>query len=360
MGNSSTKYTQVHNNLFVKARLLEKQIKTCTKLDPVTQSSILYVKQSRSYTSLVLPGGGLISLASIAVIEYLTLHGCMKNIKSIGASSFSAIVAVLYSIGVPINNIKKYIFEINWKKILRKTTHKPCDSDIYHTAHGYGESNGKLLHDTILSLILKHTGNKHYTLGDLKKDKGMTLILTAVDICSKSIVYFNTEQHSHVPLRVILRAVCGIPEIVSPIILDGYYLVDASILQQCSSYLFDTKPKSLKSSKNTDLNINPNNLSVRIIRDLPMIDHTLMSDITNQNKVIKPIKIKDYHTYSKYLLDITTSVQDDIILSPEAELRIITTHLPMYSITNTNINNDEFCSAMKAITEDMEIYFHGI
>jgi len=355
MGNSTTKQVQEQNNLIVKARLLEKQVKECSKVDAGVANSITFVKQSRKYTSLILPGGGLASLSSVYMMEYLSKHGCIDNIKSIGAGSFASIVAVLYAIGVSVDDIKKHIRDIQWHKLFNKTLESEPSSDIFHIASEFGQCNGKMLHDTLTELIEQYTGNKHYTMGDVLKHKGIDLIITAADISTRSMVYFNTLQHGNVPLRIILRAACSLPEILCPVILDGHYLVDSSLLDHCPTYLFDASSHDLYNYQiQLGLSsINPNNLSIRLLRDLPIKNQSLMSDITMQ---YEPIKVKTALIYRLSLIDIAASSQDEKFISQENNLRLITVHVPCFSITKTTLSNDEMQNMKSCIGTAMSQY----
>lgn len=341
MGNSNNKQVQEQNNLIVRARLMEQQVRNCGKIDPSIRNSIGYVKQTKDYRNLILPGGGLTSLAVLGTLEYLNKHEYLNNIENIGASSFSSIIAILLAVNCPLSEIRKHIFELPWNKFLKKHKAVKCtDSDIFHVADDYGQNNGQLFHDTIAELIEKYTNNKHYTLQDVWKDYKINLVIPVTDLANKTLIYFNHETYPNVPLRIIIRAACTIPGILAPIIIDGHYLVDASLRDQCPEYLFDTEVNNLHDVRfQLGLaSINPHTLAVRVMRDLPLRNQSLLSDLSTQ---YEHFKIRNKYDYNLSVLNLCSLVHNDKFRTPESPLRTITVHVPVYELTKTNISYDE-------------------
>lgn len=326
MGNDIGKI-QDQNMLIIKSRLLEKQVKESTVPDPNIINAINFVKYAKGYTHLILSGGGLRSLSCLGAIEYLDCHGFMNSIKSISACSYSALVATLYCIGCPLSELKKHIYDRNWSRMYKTTGNVTAtSSDIYHVASTFGKNDGSQLLSLITELIEKYTGNPHYTLNDLYHDRGIDLVISCLDLASKSLIFLNREQHPNVPLRVLLRATCTIPEIMAPIILDGHYLVDASIKDYCSTFIYDLN------------GINPNVLIIDLLPDLPVSNDILLSDITQQLEVVE---IKNNNQYIESIINSSVMAQNNRFNIPENKYRAIYAHIPSYDYTKHNFSSSE-------------------
>jgi predicted acylesterase/phospholipase RssA len=318
MGNSDSRHLEIKN------RLLEKQLNDYISSDSELVRKVLDTKKTRNYDSLILPGGGLSSLWSVKVLDNLSKFIDLSKINSIGASSFSSIVAVFFSIGVPLGDIKKIVTETNWTKIFKDKTIK-THSDIYHIDPKCGETQGCMFDDMISEIIEKYTGNRHYTIGEVYDDKNIELVIPVCDITNKKIIYFNHCDHRDLPLRMIIRAACSIPFVMCPIIFDSQYLCDTSSISQCFPYLFDSYQKDNKI-------INPNTLIVRFVRNGTQ-------DLSEINTV---------NDFGKNLIELSSSNADKF-LSKEDLIRIINIYVNDTGILSTNIGSVNDQSVSKCI-----------
>ena len=117
-------------------------------------------------------------------------------------------------------------------------TSKNLVSDNFHVAD-FGYNNWQYLIDKVTSLIEKRTGNKHYNLEQLWKEKGINLVITATDLTTQRPLYFCHKNYPRIPLRILVRVACSIPGIFNPVIMDGHYMVDGGLLDNLPLHIFD-------------------------------------------------------------------------------------------------------------------------
>lgn len=339
MGNSGTKDI-AERKLLVKNRLLESQIRSMDHVDPSIKHEIQDVKKNRKYTNLVLSGGAVKGYSLVGVLEYLETHHYLHNIRNIACSSVGSIFATLYAIGYTISEIKQIALDLDPHKLA--SVDKNLISDIYHVATEYGLNNGQHLIDTISDLIEKRTGNKHYTLEQLWKEKGINLVITATDVTTGNTIYFWHGKYPKMPLRLLVRITCSLPGLFCPVVFDGHYLVDGGLLDNTPIHVFDGP---VPSDNNANLNmsgINPGTLAIKFISDLnPSSKPCEQGDMALQNTEWPEHKIHSMFTYYGALLDTLVCEGVKRYMRPSFWLRTIPVHVPSYATYHFKLSKAE-------------------
>lgn len=270
-------------------------------------------RRSQEITHLILPGGGLCSLASVYALEYLRN---IDSVRNIAASSFSSIVALLYCLGLAPLDIEKEVMRLKWDDIFAT----PCD--------------GLRLQRSLGNLIKKYTNDRNYTIGSLYRDLGFNLVITAVNVSTGLLYHFNHMDNKDTPLKTILAASCSIPYTVPPTGIDYSYYVDSSLVEDFHKDIFDVSTDQL--NKDSHRITNPDVLIIRFIRDVP-------------------IHRSSTSNYAINMIDIATKSRLDTYISIEDYARMISVCIPGYQITRTDIGKEELISIRAVIINTIRL-----
>lgn len=337
MGNASIKEEQ---KLIVRTRLLENQIRNMDHIDPATKHEIADVKKNRKYTNLVLSGGAVKGYALVGVLEYLESHHYLNNVRNIACSSIGSIFAVLYAIGYTVAEIKQIAEQLDPHQLA--SVSKDLVSDIFHVATEYGLNNGQHLLDTISDLIEKRTGNRHYTLEQLWKERGINLVVTATDVTTGNTLYFWHGKYPRITLRLLVRITCSVPGLFCPVVFDGHYLVDGGLLDNTPIHVFDGHTPSDRLAKLNMTPIDPGTLAVIFIGDLnPKAGPTEQGDVSLEDTVEPQHKITSLSSYYSAIMDALTDNGVKRYMRPSFWLRTIPVHVPSYPTYHMKLSKAE-------------------
>jgi NTE family protein len=334
MGNSSAKEI-TERNMTVKNRLLQNQINNMDHVDPAVKHEILDVKKNRKYTNLVLSGGAIKGYALVGALEYLESHHYLNNIRNIACSSIGSIFATLYAIGYTVPEIKQIAETLDPSKLA--SVSKNLVSDIFHVAAEYGLNNGQHLIDTIGDLIEKRTGNRHYTLEQLWKEKGINLVVTGTDVTTGSTTYFWHGKYPKMPLRLSVRISCSLPELFCPVIFDGHYLVDGGLLDNTPIHVFDGPTPSDSAARLNMVPVNPSTLAILFIGDLNSKESSDRPDLC----IDPEHKINSFMSFNSALIDSLLDNGVKRYMRPSFWLRTIPIHVPSYPTYHFRLSKSE-------------------
>lgn len=338
MGNSSAKEIE-GKKMVVRNRLLENQVKNIDHIDPAVKHAIQDVKKNRKYTNLIFSGGAAKGFAYVGVLDYLESNHYLNNVRNIACSSIGSIFAVLYAIGYTVPEIKQIAENLDPEKL--SGLNKNLVSDIYHVATEYGVNNGQHLIDTVTDLIEKRTGNKHYNLEQLWKEKGINLVVTATDLNTESTIYFWHGKYPRMPLRLLVRITCSLPGVFCPVIFDGHYLVDGGLLDNTPIHVFDGDVPSSSAAKLNMTHIDPTTLAIILIGDLdPRAKIHEQGDVA----MTSTTPINKINSLTSYYGAIINSLVDGGVkryIRPSFWLRTIPVHVPSYPTYEFNLSKSQ-------------------
>ena len=214
-------------------------------LDKDITESIEETKDKKTYKYLVLSGGGMKGLSYCGAIDVLEDKSILKNIKGFAGSSAGAITASLLAVGYNAKELQDIIFGIDYSKIIDDKW--GVFRDAINIVEDFGLAPGDYFIDLMGKIIEKKTGNKDYTINDLYKDKGITLVITGTDINHKKTIYFcpnknnkiNKSHHGDIPIRKAVRISMSIPFLFEPVTYDGCMCVDGGVLDNYPLHVFD-------------------------------------------------------------------------------------------------------------------------
>ncbi|OFX46936.1 MAG: hypothetical protein A2X13_07955 [Bacteroidetes bacterium GWC2_33_15] len=153
--------------------------------------------------SLVLSSGGARGVAHIGVIEELEKQGF--EIKSIAGTSMGALVGGIYATG------KLDVYK-EWMCSLDKM-------DVFNLIDFTFSRNGIIKGDKILREMKKMIPDRNI------EDLPVPFVAVATDISNDKELVFNRGS-----LYYAIRASISIPTVFTPLIKDGYYIVDGGVI----------------------------------------------------------------------------------------------------------------------------------
>ncbi len=189
--------------------------------------------------SLVFSGGGIKGIAYIGALRQLEKLNKLKDIHHYAGSSVGALVASLVAIGYNVKEIKQLMLDIDFNKLLDDKF--GIIRDIYNFIKNYGYASGEYIYKLAGKLIKAKTGNADYTLLDLYKDKQKELIITTVNLNTRSIVYLKHDNinYLNISIRQAIRMSISIPFVFQPVKYQDCYYCDGGVLNNYPIHCFD-------------------------------------------------------------------------------------------------------------------------
>jgi len=303
-------------------------------LDKDITESIEETKDKKTYKYLVLSGGGMKGLAYCGAMDVLEKESILQNIKGFAGSSAGSIVASLLAVGYNAKELQNIIFGIDYNKIIDDKW--GVFRDAINIIEDFGLAPGDYFVDLIGKFIEKKTGNKDYTINDLYKDKGITLVITGTDMNHKKTIYFspnnkNNKSRGDISIRQAVRISMSIPFLFEPVTYDGCMCVDGGVLDNYPLHVFDGE---YPGDPNARLNQCPPNHEVL---GLNIMTDDEKSGYDNNTKD----QIDNFWEYSVAYLDLFLKENDRRMMTPSYWKRTINIITPDIPLTKFNLSDKE-------------------
>jgi NTE family protein len=157
----------------------------------------------KKQVSLVLSSGGARGIAHIGVIEELEKQGF--EIKSIAGTSMGALVGGMYATG-ELNVYKEWMCSLD-------------KMDVFNLIDITFSRNGIMKGDKILRQMKRMIPDRNI------EDLPVPYVAVAADISNDKEIVFNSGS-----LYEAIRASISIPTVFTPLIKEGFYIVDGGVL----------------------------------------------------------------------------------------------------------------------------------
>src|SRR3989344_3222084 len=161
------------------------------------------------FTNLAFAGAGVLGYAYIGAIYELDKRRILKNIKNFSGSSIGSFVAALLACDATVGYISSVFNQMDIKKLRDDSV--GFVRDAWRIYHKYGYCKGKELLKTCKQHIKNLTGNSEYTFGQLYKEKGISLIITASNINKRRTDLFCHNTTPNMPISLAIRISCSYP-----------------------------------------------------------------------------------------------------------------------------------------------------
>lgn len=308
-------------------------------IDKTILQSIGLAWSHYDYRYLVFSGGGVKAFAyngalgSLDKKEILYDDNGNLKIKGIAGTSAGAIVAGLIAIGYKPAELLDIMKHLNFNKLFHDDN-GPI-TDAYDFITSYGLCKGQTLIDLLGKLIRDKTGNEDYTLEDLYREKGITLVTVTTNLnCSCSIYMYPgnpIKQYSNVAIKDAIRMSAGIPFAFEPITYNGDLFVDGGVLDDYPIHVFDGK---FPGDPEARLNLCPPNPYVLGLKIMPN------NELLNY-QLAERCNISGFYEYVDSFINTCLIDGDRRVMIPSFWLRSIIIITPNYSITKDNLTIEQ-------------------
>lgn len=192
------------------------------------------------FRNLVFEGGGVKGIAYVGALEILEKNHILENIKRFGGTSAGAITALLLGIGYSVDEFRKEMDSVDFKKF------KDDDFlEIRDTArlllNGFGRYKGKVFMTWLEKCIDKKGFHSNITFSELKERTGKEVFFQGTNISTHRLETFSVDYTPNTPVIEAVRISMSIPFFFKSVEREGKYYVDGGLLDNFPIRLFDWK-----------------------------------------------------------------------------------------------------------------------
>jgi NTE family protein len=189
------------------------------------------------FKNLCFEGGGVKGIAYVGAMQVLEQAGVLQDIKRVGGTSAGAINALLYAIGVTLEEQREILASLEFRNFLDDSF--GYIRDINRLLDDYGIYKGDFFKGWVGDLIESKLGDREATFGDLTRRGLPDLYICATNLCSGYGEVFSYERHSHMPIATAVRMSMSIPLFFKAVKLGGDVYVDGGVQRNYPIRLFD-------------------------------------------------------------------------------------------------------------------------
>ena len=190
--------------------------------------------------NLVLSSGGVNGFFFIGCLKYLIENNLLDNIENVLGTSVGSIISLLYVLDFSIKEISKLVFNINPMVLFNFN-----GENIIKFIDNYGLDNGEKLIKIIRIVCKRKMLNADITFKQLYEKTKKKLIISALNINKKKLVYFSYENYPNLEIYKAIRMSTSIPIIFQPYIFEKDIYVDGGAMDPCSLSYFKKKKETL-------------------------------------------------------------------------------------------------------------------
>ena len=177
------------------------------------------------YYNLILSGGAFKATAFIGCLRYLEETNKICDIKNIIASSAGSLVGFLFCLGLDTCSISTFM-----KKGMNKYLEKEYDiDDILDIFDNLGIDDGNIFNELASEILQLHYNQKKITFLEFAKRTGKNFIVLGSNISVGKTEYFSVNTTPNMCVIKALRISISIPFVMSPVIMNNMFYVDASL-----------------------------------------------------------------------------------------------------------------------------------
>lgn len=261
-------------------------------------------------TNLVIEGGGYKSFACLGSIKVLEELGMYDNIKNFAGTSSGSIICFLLVCGFTSDEIKAFVFNNNWTRILRDNFIK----QTYNLFTGYGINSGVAFMKKIEDFIKSRGISKNVTFKELYEMTGKVLVITGTNLNKSSTSYFSYTYYPDMEVFLAIRISIAIPYFLTAVKYKGEYYVDGGILMNFPLYYFDLPEAYSLCSSNTQL---PHCIDFGTCATQRGLNNTLGIWVLEKNKKQDSINFYNGHINVKDIKSYSTSIMSAIFINSE-------------------------------------------
>ncbi len=198
-----------------------------------------------NFRNLVFEGGGVKGIAYVGAMEELSERGILPRIRRVGGTSAGAINAVLVGLGYSQAEIKKMLWDLDFKKFMDSSW--GVLRDIKRLKDDFGWYKGDFFRNWIGEVIKNKTGNANATFADVENaaQNGapfLSMYFMVTNLSTRFSEVFSGETSPRVCVADAVRYSMSIPFFFAvKRSMRGDAYVDGGVLDNYPIKLFDRK-----------------------------------------------------------------------------------------------------------------------
>ena len=195
------------------------------------------------FSNLVFEGGGVKGIAYVGALEELDARNILNRIQRVGGTSAGAIVAVLVGLGYGCEEIKKILWELDFRNFLDGSW--GIIRDFKRLKDSFGWYKGDLFRRWIGDIIAKKTGNPNSTFAEIermrtRKNRFRGLYFMITNLSTRYSEVMSAEKYPGVCVADAVRFSMSIPFFFAAKRgIRGDLYVDGGVLDNYPVKLFD-------------------------------------------------------------------------------------------------------------------------
>jgi NTE family protein len=180
-----------------------------------------------TYKALVFEGGGSAALAYVGALTLLQKEGLLQHITHFAGSSSGAIYAAALGCGVSIPEITQTLHQTKTKLFL---DHTNVIGDLCRLYKKYGWYKGLYLEKWFGDFLAKYAGCSELTFAQAFAKTGKTLVITAVDMTSGTVLYMSHQTTPDLMIKEAVRRSTAVPILFCPVASSNNLFLDGGLL----------------------------------------------------------------------------------------------------------------------------------
>jgi len=201
------------------------------------------------FKAFVFEGAGATAFGHFGAVEKFSEKGDLSKIKYFCGSSSGSMIASVLACGASLIEVKQELLQTDFNNFLDDSN--GIIPDVYRLFSKWGWYKGEFIEEWFGNFLQKTIGNKNLTFKELFDKTGNTLIITAVDITTGTLLYQGKDTTPDFPIKKAMRRSTSLPLVYKPdVIQEGEilkYYIDGGCLDNYPIRIFDNilKPEEV-------------------------------------------------------------------------------------------------------------------
>lgn len=188
-------------------------------------------------TNLVFEGGGVLGVAFVGALRYISEKGILPGITRMAGSSAGSFVALALTLGYSVSEISEILMSLDFAKF--EDDSYGVIRDLHRLKKDYGLCKGDTLHAWIQELIFGKMGTRNITFSELYTRTGIFLVITGTCLNKQKTVFFNKDTTPDMDVSLAVRISSCIPIFFRAVRYQGDLYIDGGVLMNYPLYVFD-------------------------------------------------------------------------------------------------------------------------
>jgi predicted acylesterase/phospholipase RssA len=185
------------------------------------------------YTNLVLSGGGCRGLYYLGMMKYFEEKKQVDNFKNVVGTSIGAFFATAIAIGYKSDELREYSLNVIDYERLKGI-------DLFGFLENMGIDKGRKFEHNIKLMVRNKVGKKDITFQQVYETYGKNLILIAICLENRDVVYLSKDTYPHMKLWKAIRMSMSVPFLFKPYEYRGNHYIDGGLKMNFAVHLFNS------------------------------------------------------------------------------------------------------------------------